>query len=151
MSRLVAGVLIAPLAVAPVMTALFGPWAWSGGGLGTLAAIVFQALVVTYPAMLLFGVPIHATLSHQRCRSLRHYLTAGLLAGGFPIIAYCVVAIVVEAQFDVDSMWSAMRRNFTWGVIGTTVFGSCSAAVAAALWWITVRQPSAAASPSQSH
>jgi hypothetical protein len=109
----------------------------------TLASLVLPALAVTYPAMVLFGLPIHFALARQGYRRLSHYLVAGGLTGTVPVIGYCVVAIVFEAKFAVAGLWSATLRNAAWGGIGVVVFGAATAAVAAAFWWVAVQTAAA--------
>lgn len=139
MPRLLLAVVLAPLAAAPMLAVLYGPWAWTEAGLNGLMPVLVAVLFVSYPATLLIGVPVHLMLARQRCTRLAQYLSAGALLGGLPIVAYCVVAIVVEAKFAPSGVWRATQRNAEWGAIGAVVFAAASAAVAAAFWWIAVR------------
>jgi hypothetical protein len=137
--RLLAGVLVAPLAAAPVIALIFGWWAWTHGGLATLGSITWQTLAVTYPAIVFFGLPVHLALDRQRYRRFAHYVTAGALLGALPVIGYTVVAIAFEAKFAISAIGRATVRNLEWGAIGVLVFGAVSAAVAAAFWLVAVR------------
>lgn len=152
MNRLLAGVLVAPLASAPVIALIFWRWASTHGGPTAFFPIVLQTLAVTYPAMVLFGLPIHLALARQRYRRWSHYAMAGALTGSVPVVGYCLVAIVFEAKFAVAGLSSATMRNAAWGGIGVVVFGAVTTAVAVAFWQVAVRPPqpttSAAASPS---
>ena len=130
MMRVLAAIAIAPLAVLPVLTLMFGPWAAAHGGWRSLLGILGPALVVAYPVTILIGLPIHLALVRQRCTRARDYALAGLLLGAVPVIVYAVVAMVVEAQFAPSGIQRAAARNIEWGAIGVAVFGACSAAVA---------------------
>jgi hypothetical protein len=57
--RTLAAAAIAPLAVVPVLVVLFGPWAAAHGGTRSRAGILTPALVVAYPLVILFGLPMH--------------------------------------------------------------------------------------------
>ena len=50
----------------------------------------------------------------------------------------------VEAKFAIAGLWQATLRNAEWGAIGTVVFAASSTAVAAAFWWMAVRESHAA-------
>jgi len=130
MTRTLAAIAIAPLAVLPVLTLMFGPWAMAHGGWGSLQGILRPAIVVAYPVTVLIGLPIHLALVRQRCTRVRDYAMAGLLLGALPVIGYALVAVVVEAQFAASGIQRAAARNMDWGGIGVAVFGACSAAVA---------------------
>jgi len=134
-----AAIAIAPLAAVPVLTLLFGPWALAHGGVRSLAGIVWPALVVAYPMVMLFGVPMHLALVQQRCTRWRDYAIAGTLLGAVPVIGYFFVAVVFEAQFLPAAIPSAAVRNLEWGAIGVGVFGLCSAAIAIAFRTIAIR------------
>ncbi|HWI18062.1 MAG TPA: hypothetical protein VNT81_09960 [Vicinamibacterales bacterium] len=130
--RNAAAIAIAPLAIIPVLAALFGPWAVSNGGLRSLLGIIGPALVVAYPMVILFGVPMHLALVRARCTRWRDYAIAGALLGTVPIIGYVLVAVAFEAQFALSAMGAALVRNLEWGAIGVLVFGLCTTAVALA-------------------
>jgi hypothetical protein len=130
MTRTLAAVAIAPLAVVPVLVVLFGPWAITHGGLRSLAGILIPAVVAAYPLVILVGLPMHLALVRQRCTRRRDYAVAGTLLGAVPVAGYVLVAVVFEAKFAPAAMGPAFVRNATWGVIGVIVFGLCSAAVA---------------------
>ena len=130
--RTLAAIAIAPLAVVPVLSILFGPWAMSHGGLPTWLGIIQPALVVAYATVILFGLPMHLALVRARCTRRRDYAIAGALLGAVPVIGYVVVAVVFDAKFAASAMPGVLARNAQWGAIGTGVFGLCSAAVALA-------------------
>lgn len=132
MTRLLAATACAPLAVVPILTLMFGPWAIAHGGSTSLLGIIIPALVVTYLLTLLVGLPTHLTLMRQGLGQFRHYATAGLLLGAVPVIGYAIVAIVFEAKFDPALLPRATVRNLEWGAIGVAVFGASSMAVALA-------------------
>ena len=67
MTRTLAAIAIAPLAVVPVLVVLFGPWAIAHGGTRSLTGISCPAIVVAYPMVVLFGLPMHLALVRQRC------------------------------------------------------------------------------------
>jgi hypothetical protein len=137
--RTLAAILIAPLAVVPVLAIVFGPWAITRGGLPGLAGIIVPAVAVAYPLLLLFGLPVHAALVQQRCTRRAHYAIAGGLLGAVPVVGYCLVAIAFEAKFQPAAMGSALVRNLEWGAIGVAVFGACSTAVALVFRAIALR------------
>jgi hypothetical protein len=139
MTRTLAATAVAPLAVIPVLTIIFGPWALTHGGPQSLAGILGPALIVAYPTMILFGLPMHMALVRQRCTRWRHYALVGTLLGAVPVTGYCIVAILFEAKFVVSALPSATVRNFEWGAIGVVVFGACSTAVAIAFRAISVK------------
>ena len=130
--RTLAAIAIAPLAVIPILLLLFGPWAFSNGGLRTFTGIVGPALVVAYPLVILFGVPMHLALVRARYTRSRDYAIAGALLGGVPIIGYVLVAMAFEARFAPSAMGAALWRNLEWGAIGVLVFGLCGTAIAVA-------------------
>ena len=130
--RLLAAIAIAPLAVIPVLAALFGPWALAHGGSRSLVGILIPALVVSYPMVILFGLPMHFALLRQRCTRRRDYAITGLLLGAVPVAGYVFVAVAFEAQFALAAIGPALFRNAEWGAIGVVVFGLCSTAVALA-------------------
>ena len=130
--RTLAAIAIAPLAVVPVLALLFGPWAMAHGGTRSLAGILTPAVIVAYPLLILFGLPMHLALVRQRCTRRRDYLIAGVLLGGVPVAGYVLVAVAFEAKFAIAAMGPAFIRNAAWGAIGVVVFGLCSAAVASA-------------------
>jgi hypothetical protein len=132
MMRMLAAIVIAPLAVIPVLLVLFGPWAFAHGGTATLAGIVIPALLVSYPIVILFGVPMHLALVRQHCTRRRDYAIAGALLGVVPVAGYVLVAVAFEAKFAPAALGSAFARNAEWGAIGVVVFGLCSTAVALA-------------------
>jgi hypothetical protein len=139
MTRTFAAIAIAPLAVIPVLTLLFGPWVIAHGGWRSLSGILTPALVVSYPLIVLVGLPMHLALVRQRCTRVRDYALAGALLGAVPVIGYVIVAIAFEAQFVLSAMPRATARNLEWGAIGVAVFGACSVAVAVAFRAIAVR------------
>jgi hypothetical protein len=128
--RTLAAIAIAPLAVVPILIVLFGPWAISNGGMRSLAGIIGPALVVAYPLVIIFGVPMHLALVRARCTRARDYAVAGALLGSVPVIGYVLVAMAFEARFVLSAMGSALLRNLEWGAIGVLVFGLCSLAIA---------------------
>jgi hypothetical protein len=132
MTRTLAAIAIAPLAVVPVLAVLFGPWAMAHGGTRSLAGILTPAVVVAYPMVVLFGLPMHLALVRQRCTRRRDYAIAGLLLGAVPVAGYVIVAVAFEAKFAIAAMGPAFIRNAEWGSIGVVVFGLCSATVALA-------------------
>ena len=132
MTRTLAAIAIAPLAVVPVLAVLFGPWALAHGGTRSLAGILTPAVVVAYPMVLLFGLPMHLALVRQRCIRRRDYAIAGVLLGAVPVAGYVIVAVAFEAKFALSALGAAFARNAEWGAIGVVVFGLCSAAVALA-------------------
>jgi hypothetical protein len=140
MTRTLAAIAAAPLAVIPVLLVLFGPWALSHGGVWSLSGILVPALVVAYPMLILFGLPMHLVMSRQRVSRPRAYLTVGMLLGAVPVIGYYVVAVAFEARFVMALIPGAAIRNLEWGAIGAIVFGMCSAAVALAFRAIAVRR-----------
>jgi hypothetical protein len=127
MTRTLAAIAVAPLAVVPVLTMMFGAWALANGGLRSLAGIIGPALVVAYPTVILFGLPMHLALVRQRATRWRDYALVGALLGAIPVIGYCLVAIVFDAKFAWSALPAATVRNLEWGAIGT-----CSTAVALA-------------------
>lgn len=132
MPRTLAALALAPLAVIPVLVVLFGPWVILHGGWRSLIGILEPALVVAYPLTILIGLPMHLALVQQRCSRARDYAIAGALLGAVPVVGYVIVAVVFEAKFVFAAMPRAVARNIEWGLIGTAVFGACSAAVATA-------------------
>jgi hypothetical protein len=132
MTRTLAAIAIAPLAVVPVLAVLFGPWAMAHGGARSLAGILTPAVVVAYPMVILFGLPMHLALVRQRCTRRRDYALVGVLLGTVPVVGYVIVAVAFEAKFVLAAMPPAFIRNAEWGAIGVAVFGLCSAAVALA-------------------
>ena len=132
MTRTLAAIAIAPMAVVPVLAALFGPWALTSGGTRTLMGILGPALVVAYPATILFGLPMHLALVRQRCTRWRDYAITGALLGAVPVAGYVLVAVMFDAKFEIAAIGSTLAKNATWGAIGVLVFGLCSAAVAIA-------------------
>ena len=127
--RTLAAIAIAPLAVVPVLAVLFGPWALAHGGTRSLHGILTHALVVAYPMVILFGLPMHFALVHQRFTRWRDYAITGVLLGAVPVAGYVIVAVAFEAKFALSAMGPAFVRNAEWGAIGVAVFGLCSAAV----------------------
>jgi len=142
MTRTLAAIALAPLAVIPVVVLLFGPWALAHGGRTSLFGIVLPALAIGYPLTLLFGLPMHLALVQQRVTRLRDYALAGALLGAVPVIGYVIVAIVFEARFTLAAIPRATARNIEWGAIGVVVFGTCSTAVAVAFRSIVRAFPS---------
>jgi hypothetical protein len=136
--RTLVAIAVSPLAVIPVLLVLFGPWAIARWDLRSLIGVLVPAVIIAYPLVVLFGLPMHFALVRQRATAFRHYVLVGALLGAVPVIGYCIVAIVFEAKFDVARLATAMLRNAEWGAIGVVVFGSCSAAVAIAFRTIAV-------------
>jgi hypothetical protein len=130
--RTLAAIAIAPLAVIPVLVVLFGPWAIAHGGTRSLTGVVVPAMVVAYPMVVLFGLPMHLALVRAGCTRPRDYAITGVLLGAVPVAGYVVVAVAFEAKFAIVAMGPAFVRNAEWGAIGVMVFGLCSAAVAIA-------------------
>ena len=140
MTRTLAAIAAAPLAVIPVLIVLFGPWALANGGTRSLAGIVTPAVVVAYPMVILFGLPMHFALVRHRHTRRRDYAMTGALLGAVPVAGYVLVAVLFEAKFAIAAMAPALVRNATWGAIGVVVFGLCSAAVAIAFRAIAIRR-----------
>ena len=132
--RTLAAIAIAPLAVVPVLVVLFGPGVLfrAGGQLRTMLGILLPAVVIAYPMVILFGLPMHFALVRQGFTRRRDYAVTGLLLGVVPVAGYVIVAVAFEAKFAIAAMGPAFARNAEWGLIGVLVFGSCSAAVALA-------------------
>ena len=130
MTRTLSALVIAPLAVVPVLAVLFGPWAIANGGTRSLMGILGPALVVAYPATVLFGLPMHLALVRQHCTRWRDYALTGVLLGAVPVAGYVLVAVMFDAQFQIAAIGPTLAKNATWGGIGVLVFGLCSAAVA---------------------
>ncbi len=107
----------------PVLALLFGPWAIAHGGWRSLLGILGPAIVVAYPLVLLFGLPMHLALVRQRRTRARDYALAGSLLGAVPVLGYVVVAVAFEAKFAIAAMPRAAARNLEWGAIGVVVFG----------------------------
>jgi hypothetical protein len=141
MTRTLAALVIAPLAVVPVLTVLFGPWALAHGGTRSLAGILVPAIIVAYPMLILFGLPMHLALVRQRCTRWRDYAITGALLGAVPVAGYVLVAVAFDAQFVIAAMGRTFVRNATWGAIGMAVFGLCSAAVALTFRALAIRRP----------
>lgn len=137
--RTLPAIALAPLAVLPVLTVMFGPWAMAHGGWRSLGGILGPALVVAYPLLILVGLPMHLALARQRCTRRRDYALAGVLLGALPVIGYLLVAVAFEAQFVPSAIPRAAARNVEWGAIGAVVFGACGAAVAVAFRALVVR------------
>ena len=140
MTRNLAAIAVAPLAVVPVLAVLFGPWAIAHDGMRSLIGILIPAVVVAYPLMILFGLPMHLALVRQRLTRRRDYALTGALLGAVPVAGYVLVAVAFEAKFALSAIAPALVRNFTWGAIGVMVFGLCSAAVAIAFRAIVNRR-----------
>ena len=138
--RTLAAIAIAPLAAVPVLALLFGPWAIAHGGSRSITGIILPALVVAYPMVILFGVPMHLVLVQQRVTGARAYAIAGILLGAVPVIGYYVVAVAFEARFLPAAIPAAAIRNLEWGAIGVSVFGLCSAAIATAFRAIAIQR-----------
>jgi hypothetical protein len=143
MTRTLAAVVTAPLAVVPVLAVLFGPWAFTHGGVRSLAGILMPAAVVAYPMVLLFGLPMHLALVRQGLTRRRDYAITGALLGAVPVAVYVVVAVLFEAKFALPAMAPALVRNFAWGAIGVVVFGLSSAAVAIVFRAIAIQRDEA--------
>jgi len=137
--RTLAAIAVAPLAVLPVLAVVFGPWAITHGGVKTWLGIAWPALVVAYPMVALFGVPMHLALVRARCTRARDYAITGALLGAVPVIGYVIVAVAFEAKFAVSAMGTAVVRNLTWGTIGVLVFGLCSVAIALTFRTVVLR------------
>ena len=137
--RTLAAIAIAPLAVIPVLTLAFGPWALAHGGWRSLSGILLPAIVVAYVLVILIGVPMHLALVRQGFTRVRDYALAGVLLGAVPVLGYVIVAVAFEAQFVLSAMPRAAARNLEWGAIGVAVFGACSTAVALAFRSIRLR------------
>jgi len=141
MMRVLAAIAIAPLAVLPILTLMFGPWAMAHGGWRSLLGIVAPAIVVAYALVLVVGLPMHLALVRQRRTRARDYALAGVLLGAVPVFGYVVVAVVFEAQFAIPAIPRAAARNFEWGAIGVAVFGASSTAVALAFRAVVKASP----------
>ena len=141
MTRTLAAIAFAPLAVIPILTLLFGPWAIAHGGWRSLSGILVPAVIVAYALVLLIGLPMHLALVGQRCTRTRDYALTGVLLGTVPVVGYVIVAVAFEAQFALSAMPHAAARNLEWGAIGVVVFGGCSTAVAIAFRAIVPPSP----------
>ena len=130
--RTLAAIVIAPLAVVPVLTVLFGPWTIAHGGRASYLGIIGPALFVSYVMVLIAGLPMHWALTWQRRTRVRDYAIAGALLGAVPVIGYVIVAVAFEAKFAVSAMPRAFARNLEWGAIGVVVFGICAMTIAIA-------------------
>jgi hypothetical protein len=130
MTRTLAAIVLAPLAVVPVLAVLFGPWALAHGGTRSLAGILMPAVIAAYPLTILFGLPMHLALVRHRSTRWRDYALVGVLLGAVPVAGYVLVAVMFDAKFEMAAMGSTLAKNATWGAIGVLVFGLCSAAVA---------------------
>lgn len=137
--RTFAALALAPLAVIPALLVLFGPWALANGGLQTLQGIILPAVVVAYPLVLLFGLPMHFALVRAGRTRARDYAVTGALLGAVPVMGYVLVAVAFEAKFVMGAMGTALMRNLEWGAIGVLVFGLCGTAIAIAFRSIEVR------------
>ncbi len=140
MTRTLAAIAIAPLAVVPMLVVLFGPWALAHGGTRSLTGILVPAVIVAYPIVMLFGLPMHLALVRASCTRRRDYAIAGALLGAVPVADYVLVAVADEAKYAIAAMGPALIRNAEWGAIGVVVFGLCSVAIAVAFRAI-VRRP----------
>jgi hypothetical protein len=130
--RTLAAIAVAPLAIVPVLVVLFGPWALAHGGTRSLTGILTPAVIVAYPMVVLFGLPMHLALVRAGCTRRRDYAIAGALLGAVPVAGYVLVAVAFEARFAIAAMGPAFIRNAAWGAIGVVVFGLCSVAIAIA-------------------
>ena len=130
--RTLAAIAIAPLAVVPILTVLFGPWTIAHGGTPSYVGIVGPGLVVSYAMVLIAGLPMHWALSWQQRTRVRDYAIAGALLGAVPVIGYVIVAVAFEAKFALSAMPRAFARNLEWGSIGVLVFGICAMTIAIA-------------------
>ena len=139
MTRTLAALALAPLAVIPVLTLMFGPWAFAHGGWRSLSGILLPGIVVSYAVTLLVGLPLHLALVRQRVTRLRDYATVGVLLGAVPVIGYLMVAIAFEAGFAGAAIPRAAVRNLEWGAIGVVVFAASSAAIAVAFRAVALR------------
>jgi len=128
--RTVAAIVVAPLAVIPILAVLFGPWALAHGGARSLAGILLPGVAVAYPLLVLFGLPMHLALARQGYIRARDYAVAGALLGAIPVSGYVIVAVMFEAKFALSAMPMALARNFEWGAIGVLVFGVCGGTMA---------------------
>ena len=133
--RVLAALLIAPLAIVPVLVALSVP-SFAG-----IVPLVTGALLISYPSLVLFGLPAHLVLTGTRYTSLFDYTLLGGLLGALAISGYCLVAIVFDAHFAWDELSRSIGENAHWGLVGSLYFGLCSASVGAAFWRIAVRPP----------
>jgi hypothetical protein len=141
--RTVAAIVVAPLAVIPILAVLFGPWALAHGGARALYGIVMPGAAAAYPLLIVFGLPMHLALAAQAATRPRDYALAGALLGAVPVIGYLIVAVVFEAKFAPAAMPRALLRNFEWGAIGALVFGLCGAAIALTFRLINSLRPAA--------
>ena len=142
MTRVLAAIAIAPLAVVPVLAVMFGPWAMAHGGWSSMAGILTPAIVLAYALLIVIGLPMHAALVRQHCTRARDYALAGVLLGAVPVFGYVIVAVIFEAQFAPSAIPRAVARNVEWGAIGVAVFAACSTAVALAFRAVATASPS---------
>ncbi len=140
MTRTLAAIAIAPLAIVPVLIVLFGPWALAHDGTRSLTGILTPAVIVAYPMVILFGLPMHLALVRSGCTRRRDYAIGGALLGAVPVAGYVLVAVAFEAKFAIAAMGPALIRNAEWGAIGVVVFGLCSVAIAIAFRAIVFRR-----------
>lgn len=131
--RLLVALVVAPLAVVPVLVLLSAP------GFDGVVRIVSGALLISYPALLLFGLPAHLVLSRARYTTIFDYALLGGLLGALAISGYCLVAIVFDAHFAWNELPRSIGENARWGAVGSLYFGLCSAAVGATFWRMAVR------------
>lgn len=132
---------IAPLAVVPVLTVLFGPWTIAHGGMRSWLGIIGPALIVSYVLLVLAGLPMHWALMWQQRTRIRDYALAGALLGAVPVIGYVIVAVAFEAKFMLSAMPHAFARNLEWGSIGVFVFGMCATVIAVVFRMIALPLP----------
>lgn len=134
---------IAPLAAVPVLALFYAHPAIGGAGYQFFLSTAAGTLMVLYPAAFVLGIPVHIILQRFRCTTLADYLGFGAILGALPIIGYNIVGTVFDAHFRVAELADSIRMNIEWGVLGSLLFASVSAAMASVFWFISVRDKAA--------
>ena len=130
---------IAPLAMVPVLAVFYAHPAIGGAGYQFFVPTALGTLMFVYPATFVVGVPIHFLLERFGVRSLKDYFFFGAVLGALPVIGYNIVGTTFDTHFRMAEVWSSIRVNLEWGILGSLLFGTASAAMAAVFWWIAVR------------
>ena len=131
---------VAPLALIPVLAVFYAHPAIGGAGYQFFIPTALGTLMFVYPASFVVGVPIHYLLERFGVRSLKDYCFFGAVLGALPIIGYDIVGTTFDTHFRMAEVWPSIRVNLEWGILGALLFGTASAAMAAAFWWIAVRK-----------
>jgi hypothetical protein len=130
---------VAPLAVVPVLAIFYAHPAIGGAGYRFFIPTAAATLMVVYPAAFGIGIPIHFLLARFRVTSLADYCLFGAILGALPIIGYNIVGTTFDSHFHWAEVGQSIRVNLEWGILGSLLFGTASAAMAAVFWWIAVR------------